>query len=34
MDATVQAGVDLTRGWTALVWCDTYDTPIAAADLT
>lgn len=29
----VPAGLDLTRDWTALVWCDTYDTPIAAADL-
>jgi hypothetical protein len=30
----VPAGFDVSRGWTALVWCDTYDTPIAAADLT
>jgi hypothetical protein len=29
----VPAGFDLSRGWSALVWCDTYDTPIAAADL-
>ena len=27
------AGFDLTAGWTVLVWCDTYDVPIAAADL-
>jgi hypothetical protein len=30
----VTAGFDVSRGWTALVWCDPYDTPIAAADLT
>lgn len=30
----IPAGFDVSRGWTALVWCDTYDTPIAAADLT
>jgi hypothetical protein len=29
----VPGGFDLSRGWSALVWCDTYDTPIAAADL-
>jgi len=29
----VPATVDLTRDWTVLVWCDPYDTPIAAADL-
>ena len=28
------AAVDLTREWTVLVWCDPYNTPIAAADLT
>lgn len=27
------AGTDLTAGWTVLVWCTPYDTPIAAADL-
>lgn len=26
------AGTDLTRSWSVLVWCDPYDTPIAAAD--
>lgn len=25
--------VDLSRPWSVLVWCDPYDTPIAAADL-
>jgi hypothetical protein len=25
-------GIDLTRTWSVLVWCDPYDTPIAAAD--
>ena len=28
------AGFDPSTGWTVLVWCDTYATPIAAADLT
>jgi len=28
------ASFDLTREWTVLVWCDPYETPIAAADLT
>ncbi len=27
------AGFDAAKGWTVLVWCDTYATPIAAADL-
>lgn len=27
------ADVDPGAGWTVLVWCSTYDTPIAAADL-
>jgi hypothetical protein len=26
------ASVDLSRRWSVLVWCDPYDTPIAAAD--
>lgn len=24
--------VDLQQGWTVLVWCEPYDTPVAAAD--
>ena len=28
------ASVDLSKPWTVLVWCDPYDVPIAAADLT
>lgn len=27
------ASFDRTRSWTVLIWCDTYATPIAAADL-
>jgi hypothetical protein len=27
------AGFDAAKGWTVLVWCDTFDVPIAAADL-
>ena len=26
------ASVDLQQGWTVLVWCEPYDTPIAASD--
>lgn len=26
-------GFSASQGWTVLVWCDTYDVPIAAADL-
>jgi hypothetical protein len=29
----VPAGLDLSRGWSVLVWCDRYAVPIAAADL-
>ena len=27
------AGTDLTQGWSVLIWCDAFDTPIAVADL-
>jgi hypothetical protein len=30
----VPAGFDLAKDWRVLVWCDRYDVPIAAADLT
>lgn len=29
----VPAGLDLTAGWTVLVWCAPFATPVAAADL-
>ena len=29
----VPSGFDPSKGWTVLVWCDPYDTGIAAADL-
>lgn len=29
---TLPSSVDPTRDWSVLVWCDPYDTPIAAAD--
>lgn len=28
------ASVDPTKAWSVLVWCDPFDTPIAAADPT
>ena len=30
---TAPAGFEVAKGWSVLVWCDTYDVPIAAADL-
>jgi hypothetical protein len=27
------ASVDLGQPWSVLIWCDPFDTPIAAADL-